>query len=282
MSAAGDDETRLTRNLEIDLDPVWSPDGSRVAFTTNRDGNYDIYVMGADGSGPTRLTAHVAEDASPDWQAVVSALPPPKPISRAAFGGDWRESVFRGVLRLEGQVPGAARVRIVLRRSGRRHLSAAIALGAGPLRRRLALPADLLPGRYVLEVSPERSPTELAPQRVRLVLAAPPEGVAVRTWASTAVGGRPLRALPPRTSLAFAHFRLTALPQPGRGLTVSWYRPGGEQVGPPVRKPREKLVVSFVETTTGAPLPSGQWRAVLRAGKTVVKRLSFRVLGAGR
>jgi Tol biopolymer transport system component len=281
MTAAGDDERRLTENAAIDLDPVWSPDGSRIAFTTNRDQNYDVYAMGADGSGAVRVTRNVAEDTTPDWQAVENALPAPRPVTTAGFRGRWRESAFRGRLRLEGQVPGASRVRVVLLRAGRRVTSTAIALRPGPFVRQLALPRGLLPGRYVLDVVPERSPTELSPQKLGVRLAAPPEGVVVRAWASTAVGGSPRRRLPPGTSLAFAHFRFAALPRPGRAVTVSWFRPGGRPAGPPVRKARSSLVVSFVETATGAPLPAGQWRAELRAGKTVVKRLSFRVLGPG-
>jgi Tol biopolymer transport system component len=34
----------------------WSPDGTKIAFGTTRDGNFDIYLMNADGSNPTRLT----------------------------------------------------------------------------------------------------------------------------------------------------------------------------------------------------------------------------------
>ena len=47
--------------------PIWSPDGSRIAFTTNRDGNPEIYVMNADGSGVRRLTNSPAIDVSPTW-----------------------------------------------------------------------------------------------------------------------------------------------------------------------------------------------------------------------
>jgi Tol biopolymer transport system component len=40
---------------------------NKIAFVSNRDGNQEIYVMNADGSGVTRLTNHSAEDNSPVW-----------------------------------------------------------------------------------------------------------------------------------------------------------------------------------------------------------------------
>ena len=48
-------------------DPTLSPDRTRVAFVSYRDGNYEIYVMGADGSAPTNITQHDAWDSSPAW-----------------------------------------------------------------------------------------------------------------------------------------------------------------------------------------------------------------------
>ena len=53
--------------LANDSRPVWSPDGTQLAFFTDRDGNAEIYVMDADGSDPTRLTDHVEFDGFPAW-----------------------------------------------------------------------------------------------------------------------------------------------------------------------------------------------------------------------
>jgi Tol biopolymer transport system component/DNA-binding winged helix-turn-helix (wHTH) protein len=58
---------RLTNNNAMDCQPVWSPDGSRVVFWSNRDGGKEIYVMDADGSNARRLTHNLAEDVNPNW-----------------------------------------------------------------------------------------------------------------------------------------------------------------------------------------------------------------------
>ena len=59
--------TRLTRNSARDWRPAWSPDGTQIAFDSDRDGNDEIYVMAADGSQPTRLTRNSARDWRPAW-----------------------------------------------------------------------------------------------------------------------------------------------------------------------------------------------------------------------
>ena len=48
-------------------DPVWSPNGRRIAFSSERDGNPEIYVMNAQGGDQTRLTNDPAEDTNPTW-----------------------------------------------------------------------------------------------------------------------------------------------------------------------------------------------------------------------
>jgi Tol biopolymer transport system component len=47
--------------------PSWSPDGRKIAFVSDRDGNEEIYLMNADGSDPTRLTHNPGVDRRPFW-----------------------------------------------------------------------------------------------------------------------------------------------------------------------------------------------------------------------
>jgi len=58
---------RLTNNNAMDCQPVWSPDGSRIAFWSNREGKKEIYVMDADGTNVKRLTHNLADDVNPSW-----------------------------------------------------------------------------------------------------------------------------------------------------------------------------------------------------------------------
>ena len=70
MDVDGGNQRRLTNNRSNDWDPVWSPDGKRIAFQADRKGNlekFDIYVIDADGGNPQNLTNHRAWDGSPSW-----------------------------------------------------------------------------------------------------------------------------------------------------------------------------------------------------------------------
>lgn len=67
MNTDGSNFTILTNNSALDSEPKWSPDGTKIAFHSSRDGNGEIYVMNADGSQTTRLTNNSSRDASPSW-----------------------------------------------------------------------------------------------------------------------------------------------------------------------------------------------------------------------
>ena len=69
MNADGSDRRRLTDHPAGDFQPVFSPDGRRIAFVSLRTGNFKIFVMNADGTQERLLTKTPkwVGDASPSW-----------------------------------------------------------------------------------------------------------------------------------------------------------------------------------------------------------------------
>jgi TolB protein len=63
----GDIRRRLTMNRGIDISPTWSPDGSQIAFVSDREGTPQVWVMNADGSGQRRVTFLGRYNQSPAW-----------------------------------------------------------------------------------------------------------------------------------------------------------------------------------------------------------------------
>lgn len=59
--------TNLTRHGANDVQPRLNPSADRIAFASNRDGNFEIYLMNVDGGGLTRLTHAGGDDLQPFW-----------------------------------------------------------------------------------------------------------------------------------------------------------------------------------------------------------------------
>jgi Tol biopolymer transport system component len=70
MRADGTHVRRLTDSPGLDEGAEFSPDATKIVFSSARDGQQELYVMDADGTNPRRLTDNPARDESPDWQAL--------------------------------------------------------------------------------------------------------------------------------------------------------------------------------------------------------------------
>ncbi len=89
MTTTGGSQNRITNDPHSDREPAWSPDGTKIAFSSDRatgTGGFEIYVMGApNGNSQTRLTNLVGTDSSPTWLSatqIVFASPGIGPKSR--------------------------------------------------------------------------------------------------------------------------------------------------------------------------------------------------------
>jgi Tol biopolymer transport system component/DNA-binding winged helix-turn-helix (wHTH) protein len=58
---------RLTAGGRLEDEPVWAPDGRSFAYSSDRSGNFDIWIQGLDHAEPAQLTSHPARDWQPAW-----------------------------------------------------------------------------------------------------------------------------------------------------------------------------------------------------------------------
>jgi len=108
MEANGAGVLNLTNDPADDGDPSWSPDGTRIAFRSSRDGDPGssrIYVMNADGSGVTRLSSDAWDaDAEPAWSPDGTMLA----LSRVAC--DWWSGCMRSIWIMSSDGSGAGQL----------------------------------------------------------------------------------------------------------------------------------------------------------------------------
>ena len=68
MNANDTGHTNVTNSAGYDAEGAWSPDGTKIAFVSDREaGNLDIWVMDANGGNPLRLTDDASIDSGPTW-----------------------------------------------------------------------------------------------------------------------------------------------------------------------------------------------------------------------
>ena len=78
VPATGGEATRITTNPAHDTDPLWSPDGKYIVFSSVREGSKDIWTIPAKGGTPYRLTDYGAKEnpltVSPDGKVYFTAV----------------------------------------------------------------------------------------------------------------------------------------------------------------------------------------------------------------
>lgn len=90
-SSEGGLATRLTDHVEFDGYPIWSPDGSHVAFSSDRNGNWDIFAIPVDGGETMQITYSGGNEIATDWSRDGSTI---------LFTGQ-RDSQFSGIFAID-------------------------------------------------------------------------------------------------------------------------------------------------------------------------------------
>ncbi len=91
VSNEGGKAVPVTNHIEMEDNPVWSPDGKWIAFASNRTGNNDIFAVPADGGEVRRLTWFSGSETPSDWS---------RDGKRILFRGG-RDDVYNGVFELD-------------------------------------------------------------------------------------------------------------------------------------------------------------------------------------
>lgn len=206
-------------------------------------------------------------------------------IAKVTAAARFRRSRPRGVIVARGRATARTRLNILVRRAGavsslgrspavRRSLFRATTVRGGAFRTRIRIPAGFLPGRYRVSVAPVTAAGVALPQTSAATrIRAPREGVVDSAFVSGNRKGRSIRRFTTRPRTMFANFRFAPGALPARGtafrLTVRWSH-NGRAIGRLLPRKRRRSVAAFLRLRNHAPLPPGRYRAVLKAGRTVV------------
>jgi prepilin-type processing-associated H-X9-DG protein len=89
MDADGKNQLNVTNSDESELYPTFSPDGSRIAFSTERDGWWEVYAINTDGTNLVNLTNMTGEDMFGTWTSSGGPIGPPTDVNQCKKGG-WK------------------------------------------------------------------------------------------------------------------------------------------------------------------------------------------------
>ena len=94
----GSRRSRITNHGAMDIHPSWSPDGEMLTFASNRNGNFEIFLMNADGENPLRMTNNLMDDLEPVWS---------NGFAPGSLQGDWSQETLSPELLAEFSPPPA-------------------------------------------------------------------------------------------------------------------------------------------------------------------------------
>ena len=102
MSRAGGPARQITTHEGGDYHPVWSPDGSRIAFASSRSGVFNVMVVAASGGEPIAVATNPGDNLpswSPDgrWIAFMRDTPEGPKVFRVPAAGGQGDQITRGV-----------------------------------------------------------------------------------------------------------------------------------------------------------------------------------------
>ncbi len=98
VPVAGGQARQLTTQASYETEPVWSPDGKKIAFSSDREGGSDIFIMDAAGGPATRLTFNSASEIpqgfTPDGKAVIYSASIQDAPSALLFPASWQTELY--------------------------------------------------------------------------------------------------------------------------------------------------------------------------------------------
>ena len=74
----------------LNRNPEFSPDGTKIAYISNIDGDFEIYVVNAGGSEPIKITDNTAQDADPSWSPDGQTI-----VFSSDRSGEWELYIMR-------------------------------------------------------------------------------------------------------------------------------------------------------------------------------------------
>ena len=98
VPVSGGEARQLTTAASYESEPVWSPDGKKIAFASDRKGGSDIYIMDVNGGEATRLTfnsaAEIPQGFTPDGKEVLYSASIQDAPSALLFPAAWQTELY--------------------------------------------------------------------------------------------------------------------------------------------------------------------------------------------